>query len=107
MKPQGGGTILFTGASASLRGRPMFGAFNSSKAALRNLAQAMAKAANEGYEKGDGSPPSVIADVVAKAITATKPKTRYAAGRLAKPILALRRFLPDRWFDRLILSQST
>ena len=39
----GGGTLLFTGASASLRGRPGFGAFNSSKAGLRNLAQAMAK----------------------------------------------------------------
>lgn len=38
-----GGTLLFTGASASLRGRPNFGAFNSSKGALRNLAQAMAK----------------------------------------------------------------
>jgi NAD(P)-dependent dehydrogenase (short-subunit alcohol dehydrogenase family) len=37
------GTILFTGASASLRGRAGFGAFNSSKGALRNLAQAMAK----------------------------------------------------------------
>ncbi len=38
-----GGTLLFTGASASLRGRPGFGAFNSSKAALRTLAQALAK----------------------------------------------------------------
>jgi len=38
-----GGTLLFTGASASLRGRSFFGAFNSSKAALRTLAQAMAK----------------------------------------------------------------
>ena len=38
-----GGTLLFTGASASLRGRPSFGAFNSAKGALRNLAQAMAK----------------------------------------------------------------
>ena len=36
-------TWLFTGASASLRGRENFGAFNSSKGALRNLAQAMAK----------------------------------------------------------------
>lgn len=43
MAPTGGGTLLFTGASASLRGRPNFGAFNSSKAALRNLAMAMAK----------------------------------------------------------------
>lgn len=38
-----GGTILFTGASASLRGRPNFGAFNSAKAALRTFAQALAK----------------------------------------------------------------
>ena len=37
------GVLLFTGASASLRGRPNFGAFNSSKGALRNLAQAIAK----------------------------------------------------------------
>jgi NAD(P)-dependent dehydrogenase (short-subunit alcohol dehydrogenase family) len=43
MPEQGGGTLLFTGASASLRGRAFFGAFNSSKGALRNLAQAMAK----------------------------------------------------------------
>lgn len=38
-----GGTLLFTGASASLRGRAGFGAFNSAKGALRNLAQALAK----------------------------------------------------------------
>ncbi len=43
MVPKGAGTLLFTGASASLRGRAGYGAFNSSKAALRTLAQAMAK----------------------------------------------------------------
>jgi len=43
MLPRGRGTLLFTGASASLRGRAGFGAFNSAKGALRNLAQAMAK----------------------------------------------------------------
>lgn len=49
----GGGTLLFTGASASLRGRPNFGAFNASKGALRNLAQAMAKEyAEEGIHVG-------------------------------------------------------
>ena len=41
--PETRGTLLFTGASASLRGRANFGAFNSGKGALRNLAQAMAK----------------------------------------------------------------
>ena len=43
MLPNKHGTLLFTGASASLRGRANFGAFNAAKGALRNLAQAMAK----------------------------------------------------------------
>ena len=43
MKANGGGSLLYTGASASLRGKAGFGAFNSSKAALRTLAQAFAK----------------------------------------------------------------
>ena len=43
MLPKRTGSILFTGASASLRGRSGYGAFNSAKAGLRALAQAMAK----------------------------------------------------------------
>lgn len=47
------GTLLFTGASASLRGRAGYGAFNSAKAGLRALAQAMAKEyAKEGIHVG-------------------------------------------------------
>tara|TARA_R110002167_G_scaffold23721_8_gene84117 strand:+ start:485 stop:1213 length:729 start_codon:yes stop_codon:yes gene_type:complete len=41
--PRGRGTILFTGATASLRGKPPFTAFASAKAGLRSLAQSMAK----------------------------------------------------------------
>ncbi|MEM9621898.1 MAG: SDR family NAD(P)-dependent oxidoreductase [Pseudomonadota bacterium] len=40
---QESGSFLITGASASLRGRPNFGHFASSKAGLRNLAQALAR----------------------------------------------------------------
>ena len=43
MLPQGHGTLIFTGASASLRGKARFGAFAAVKAALRNHAQAMAR----------------------------------------------------------------
>ena len=43
MLPNKAGTLLFTGASASLRGRLGYGAFNSAKAGVRVLAQAMAK----------------------------------------------------------------
>ncbi len=53
MQPNKKGTVLFTGASASMRGRAEYGAFNSSKAALRILAQAMAKEAGpEGIHVG-------------------------------------------------------
>jgi NAD(P)-dependent dehydrogenase (short-subunit alcohol dehydrogenase family) len=41
--PRGRGSILFTGATASVRGRPPFSAFASAKAGLRSLAQAMAR----------------------------------------------------------------
>ncbi|MEK6347415.1 MAG: SDR family NAD(P)-dependent oxidoreductase [Burkholderia sp.] len=41
--PQGTGTILFTGASASLRGKPGFAHFSAAKAGLRMLSQSMAR----------------------------------------------------------------
>jgi len=43
MLPRGRGTIIFTGATASLRGREGFAAFAGAKAALRALAQSMAR----------------------------------------------------------------
>jgi NAD(P)-dependent dehydrogenase (short-subunit alcohol dehydrogenase family) len=43
LAPSGKGTIIFTGATASLRGKPPFTAFASAKAALRSLAQSMAR----------------------------------------------------------------
>ena len=38
-----GGSLLFTGASASMRGKPKFAHFGSAKAGLRSLAQSLAK----------------------------------------------------------------
>ena len=43
MTPRGRGTILFTGATASLRGSAGFAAFSGAKHALRALAQSMAR----------------------------------------------------------------
>ena len=43
MEPRGRGTILFTGATASVRGREGFSAFSGAKHALRALAQSMAR----------------------------------------------------------------
>ena len=43
MRKAGGGTIIFTGATASIRGGAGFSAFASAKFALRALAQSMAR----------------------------------------------------------------
>lgn len=43
MGPRGRGTILFTGATASIRGRDGFAAFAAAKAGLRALAQSMSR----------------------------------------------------------------
>ena len=43
MLPAGGGTLIFTGATASIRARPPFTAFATAKAALRALAHGMAR----------------------------------------------------------------
>lgn len=43
MVPRGRGKIFFTGASASLRGKPGYSAFSAGKAGLRMLAQSMAR----------------------------------------------------------------
>jgi NAD(P)-dependent dehydrogenase (short-subunit alcohol dehydrogenase family) len=43
MLPEGRGTLIFTGATASLRARPPFTAFASAKAALRAVAHGMAR----------------------------------------------------------------
>jgi len=41
--PGGRGSLLFTGATASLRGRPPFAAFAAAKAGLRSLSQTLAR----------------------------------------------------------------
>ena len=49
-----------------------------------------------------GSPPSVIADTIYKAVRAKHPKTRYAAGKYARPLLLIRRLISDRMYDRIM-----
>jgi NAD(P)-dependent dehydrogenase (short-subunit alcohol dehydrogenase family) len=47
-----------------------------------------------------GIPPDRVAEVVERALTASRPKTRYLIGRDAKLRAAFER-LPDRWRDRV------
>jgi hypothetical protein len=65
----------------------------------RDDARAVAKNLRAINERGTGSPAEVVADAIAAAATAARPKTRYAIGRNAKLILGLRRVLTDRGYD--------
>lgn len=59
---------------------------------------------NEELEKRY-SKPAVIANLIFKAIQSKKPKTRYSGGYMAGFILFLRRVVPDRIIDKMILSR--
>ncbi len=76
------------------------------KGPYQKLAQSMANATKSSYEKkGLTSAASVIAKVIVKAVQLNKPKTRYAAGKFAKPLIWVRKYLSDRIFDKMIMSQ--
>jgi NAD(P)-dependent dehydrogenase (short-subunit alcohol dehydrogenase family) len=51
-------------------------------------------------EGGTGSKPDVVARAVVKAVSSDHPRTRYAVGMGAKPVVVVaRRMMPDRAFD--------
>ncbi len=75
MRPRGQGTILFTGATASLRGSAGFSAFASAKFALRALAQSMAR---ELGPQGIHVAHAVIDGAIATAFIASNFPERYA-----------------------------
>ena len=51
-----------------------------------------------------GPPPRVISDLIVRALKAKVPATRYHGGGHAGTLLFLRSWLPDRGFDRLLMS---
>ena len=65
----------------------------------------LAKASKELYESGGASSPAVITKLVSKAVKSKRPKTRYRAGKYAKPMVWIRTYLGDRIFDKLVMSQ--
>ncbi|WP_158811313.1 oxidoreductase [Beijerinckia sp. L45] len=48
-------------------------------------------------------PPSIVSEMVMKALGASRPAIRYSGGLAARPLLFLRRHLSDRMFDRLVM----
>lgn len=77
----------------------------SGTGAYAKVTEAVAKTTRATYGHGRGSDPRLIADVVSTAVKSARPRTRYAAGKYAKMMIGVRKWLGDRIFDRLILSQ--
>lgn len=50
-------------------------------------------------------PPVLIGMLIQKAVEARKPKTRYSAGYLARPMLIAQKLLSDKLMDKMIMSQ--
>lgn len=69
------------------------------------VARSVAASMERSYGHGQGTDPKVIADMVGDAVKSARPKTRYAAGKYAKLMIWVRKWLGDRVFDRLIKSQ--
>jgi len=55
-------------------------------------------------EKGDA--PEVVAKTILEAATASAPRRRYAAGKIARQISLLRRFVPESAFDKSLRKQN-
>lgn len=99
----GGGSLIFSGASGSLRAGPRFAAFSSAKFALRGLAQALAREHNP-----DGI--HVAHVVIDGLIRSRKTEQRFAPGQsepliepdaLAEQYFQLFHQAPSVWSDEV------
>lgn len=53
-----------------------------------------------------GDAPEIVADTVVKAASERNPKRRYPAGKMARQVRMLRRFVPEDAFDKSLRKQS-
>jgi short-subunit dehydrogenase len=58
-----------------------------------------------GVKAGDA--PEVVAEAVVKAATALVPRRRYTAGRLARQVRIMRRFVPESAFDKSLRKHNS
>lgn len=75
----------------------------SLKGAYADKAGKVAKSFRSEATAKQSSPPEVVGKAIVKAATARRPKTRYAVGFGAKPLIFTRGLLSDRAYDAMIL----
>jgi NAD(P)-dependent dehydrogenase (short-subunit alcohol dehydrogenase family) len=71
--------------------------YNSARAGMNGVLR-------KAIEAGDA--PEIVAKTVVEAATASAPKRRYAAGKMARQISFLRRFVPASAFDKSLRKQN-
>lgn len=109
MLPRKRGTLLFTGATASLRARPPFTAFASAKAALRAVAQGLAREFGpSGLHVGHVIIDGVIdgdyaAEKFPELFNAKKADGRLAPDAIADAFWMLHKQSPSAWTHELDL----
>ncbi|MEO1254954.1 MAG: oxidoreductase [Bacteroidota bacterium] len=78
----------------------------SANGPYEDLAKKVDKAAIEAYtNKNQHSGPEVVSNTILKAISSSKPKTRYASGKMSGLLLFMRKWLSDRAFQKVLMSQ--
>lgn len=77
----------------------------SGEGPYKNIAHSVARALKKSADNHEGSPPELIAKTISQALKAKNPKTRYLVGKMAKPLVFIRKWFGDRLFDKAMMSQ--
>ncbi|RXG15991.1 short-subunit dehydrogenase [Leeuwenhoekiella aestuarii] len=78
---------------------------NSGSGAYADFANAAANSMHNAYTSDRLTDVGVLGKTIAKAATVGNPKRRYAKGFMAKPAMALRKWLGDGIYEKIIMSQ--
>lgn len=79
----------------------------SENSAYKSLVDKLVKGLLDPNSMPKISDPKVISDAMVKILESPRPRTRYAVGYMAKPLIIMRYLLSDRLFERLVMSATT
>jgi short-subunit dehydrogenase len=80
----------------------------SGQGPYNSLANGMAEYFRNSRKNPNASaPPSVIANTISEAIQVGRPRTRYAVGPMAKPLIFIRKWFGDRVYDWVLAKPAS
>lgn len=69
------------------------------------LAKAVSEILDASYKKGDATPVGVLGKLIADIAEKKAPRTRYVKGKMAKPLIWIRKYMGDQIFDKALMSR--